>query len=64
MELAGNQSRQYEEFKILMEHGLRLLDAAPAARRERLEDVHALYDWLAREMPAVWARWEQERKKR
>ncbi|HEX6509608.1 MAG TPA: MarR family transcriptional regulator [Chloroflexota bacterium] len=64
IELARNSTKYYAGFKNLAEEGLQLLDDAPPARRARLEDIHALYDWLSREMPEVWARWEQERQKR
>jgi DNA-binding transcriptional regulator GbsR (MarR family) len=63
VDLARRLSTQYSDLKKLAEDGLRMLGDAPAARRERLQDVHALYDWLAREMPDVWARWERERGK-
>jgi len=56
-----NKTKQYSEFQKLMEQGLRLLEGAPESRRERLRDAHTFYQWLAREMPALWARWEQER---
>ncbi|MGH2411706.1 MAG: GbsR/MarR family transcriptional regulator, partial [Chloroflexota bacterium] len=64
VDLARNHTRYYGEFKKLMEQGLRLLDDAPSARRDRLRDVHALYDFLAHEMPELWDRWERERENR
>jgi hypothetical protein len=60
-ELARDQSRQYDDFRKLAERGLELLADAPAARRERLQDMHDFYSWLEREMPALWERWRRER---
>ncbi len=64
VELARIRTRHYGEFKKLVEQGLHMLDGAPPTRRERLHDLHALYDWLDREMPQFWARWEREQAKR
>ncbi len=55
--------RRYEQaaaFRDLTETGLAVLDDAPAERRERLEDVHALYGFLAGELPALLQRWQAE----
>jgi hypothetical protein len=49
VDLARRLSTQYSDLKKLAEDGLRMLGDAPAARRERLRDVHALYDWRASE---------------
>jgi DNA-binding transcriptional regulator GbsR (MarR family) len=59
-ELARDQSRLYDEFRKLAQRGLQLLADAPAARRERLQDMHDFYAWLEAEMPALWARWRRE----
>lgn len=59
-ELARDQSRLYGEFRKLAQRGLELLADAPAARRERLQDMHDFYAWLEAEMPALWARWRRE----
>lgn len=48
-------------FRALTERGLRLLDGAPAAQRERLETVHSLYAFLERELPVLLERWRAER---
>jgi DNA-binding transcriptional regulator GbsR (MarR family) len=61
VDLARNHTRYYAAFKNLMDEGLRLLEDKPAARRERLRDIQALYDWLAHEMPELWDRWEREK---
>jgi DNA-binding MarR family transcriptional regulator len=49
-------------FRRLTERGLGMLSDADPARRERLEDVHELYVWLERELPALFERWARERK--
>jgi DNA-binding transcriptional regulator GbsR (MarR family) len=63
-ELARDQSRLYEEFRKLAQRGLELLADAPAARRERLQDMHDFYAWLEREMPALWERWRREQQEK
>jgi DNA-binding transcriptional regulator GbsR (MarR family) len=59
-DLARDQSRLYDEFRELAQRGLELLADAPAARRERLQDMHDFYAWLEREMPALWERWRAQ----
>jgi DNA-binding transcriptional regulator GbsR (MarR family) len=59
-DLARDQSRLYDEFRKLAQRGLELLADTPAARRERLQDMHDFYAWLEREMPALWERWRRE----
>jgi DNA-binding transcriptional regulator GbsR (MarR family) len=63
-ELARDQSRLYDEFRKLAQRGLELLADAPAARRERLQDMHDFYAWLEREMPALWERWRREQQEK
>jgi DNA-binding transcriptional regulator GbsR (MarR family) len=58
-ELARDQSRLYDDFRKLAQRGLELLADAPAAQRERLQDMHDFYAWLEREMPALWERWRE-----
>ena len=60
-DLVRRQSVQYGQFRSIIERGLALLEGAPAARRVRLQELHDLYDWLDREMPALWERWDRER---
>ena len=60
-DLARDQSRQYEAVRKLAERGLELLADAPPHRCERLRDMHDFYAWLEREMPALWARWREQR---
>jgi len=61
VDLAQRQSGLYGAFKSLTERGLHLLAGAPAARRERLQEMYDFYAWLEREMPALWERWEREK---
>lgn len=59
--LAKNQAEHYQEFVDVTEQGLRVLEGSPAGRRERLQTMHDFYAWLAKEMPKLWERWEEER---
>jgi DNA-binding MarR family transcriptional regulator len=61
MELAREQSRQYGFFRALTEKGFVVLDGSPPARTDRLRAMHELYEWLEREMPQLWDRWEREK---
>jgi hypothetical protein len=61
-ELARDQSGQYGQFRKLADRGLDLLHDQPAARQERLQAMRDFYAWLERELPALWERWERERK--
>lgn len=49
-----------EAFERLTGRGLAVLADAPPERRERLENVHALYGFLAAELPALLHRWENQ----
>ena len=56
-------TRRYEQaaaFHRLTGRGLAVLDQAPAQRRERLQNVHDLYGFLADELPALLRRWEAD----
>lgn len=59
--LGRQQSALYEGMAELAARGLDLLGDAPPDRRARLEEMHELFAWIAREMPALWERWERER---
>ena len=48
-------------FRELSERGLALLPA-DLQRRARLQAIHDLYAWLEHELPALFERWERERK--
>ncbi|GAB2927492.1 MULTISPECIES: GbsR/MarR family transcriptional regulator [unclassified Streptomyces] len=58
--LAKSQSDHYQSFVDITEQGLRILEDAPARRKERLQTMHDFYTWLAKEMPMLWKRWEAE----
>lgn len=51
-------------FREVIAGGLESLDDAPAERRERLEQVHELYEFLESELPALWKRWEKRKSNR
>ena len=59
LESTRAQSQHYGEFRRVIQGGIELLSDQPA-RRERLEAVHDLYEWLEREIPALLQRWERE----
>jgi DNA-binding transcriptional regulator GbsR (MarR family) len=56
--LVRSRLAEVVSFRELTERGLDLLAEAPKQRRERLEEVHELYAWLAHELPELWQRWE------
>ncbi|HLL37235.1 MAG TPA: hypothetical protein VK545_25845 [Streptomyces sp.] len=58
--LAKSQAEHYQSFVDITEQGLRILEGAPAQRKERLQTMHDFYAWLAKEMPLLWKRWEEE----
>ena len=60
-ELMLEATARLTAFRRLSEAGLDLLAGAPAARRERLQDVRAVAVFLEQEYPAMIARWEQRR---
>jgi DNA-binding transcriptional regulator GbsR (MarR family) len=55
---------QTTAFRQLMERGLELTKGKANANREWLEEMHAMYAFFERELPALLERWEQERKNR
>ncbi|EST38587.1 hypothetical protein N566_06600 [Streptomycetaceae bacterium MP113-05] len=63
-EHAMTQATRYGEFKRVTAQGLALLADDPPVRSRRLQEMHDFYEWLEREMPLVWSRWEQEKKER
>jgi DNA-binding transcriptional regulator GbsR (MarR family) len=54
---------QARAFRQLAGEGLDLLAKSPAARRQRLEEMHSMYAFLERELPLLTERWLKERKK-
>jgi len=60
-ELLGSQMARTSEMRALAERGLALFDGRDEAARARLEELHHLYSFMEREMPALLARWARER---
>lgn len=56
--------RKTAAFREVVADGLQVLGDAPAERRERLEQVHELYEFLESELPALWRRWEERKSAR
>lgn len=55
-------TQQMTGFHRMAEKGLKLLEAEPESRRQRLQDMYDLYAFLKREMPILVERWHAERK--
>jgi DNA-binding PadR family transcriptional regulator len=58
IELIRQQSVQYASFADFLGKSLDDLDAPQ--RTGRLQEMHELFDWIGREMPALVARWDRE----
>jgi DNA-binding MarR family transcriptional regulator len=52
---------EFGAMAALARHGLAVLSGEPAARRARLLEVAAFYDWLLQRMPALAAEWQAHR---
>src|SRR5262245_7248486 len=52
---------EYGAMAALARHGLDVLRDEPPARRARLLEVAAFYDWLLQRMPALAAEWNAHR---
>ena len=61
VDIAQRQASMYGDFARLMESGMRTLSDASPQRRARLREMHELYDFLDKEFPALWERWERTR---
>jgi DNA-binding MarR family transcriptional regulator len=61
LEPRGFDSSVYKEMAALAREGLTLLQDAPPARRDVMEDVAALGDFLAEKMPALLEEWRARR---
>jgi DNA-binding transcriptional regulator GbsR (MarR family) len=48
-------------FRELAEEGLAVLDGEPQSRRERLQELHDLYEFMEAEMPKIIADWRASR---
>lgn len=53
--------KQYTGFLRMANRGLDLLDGEPSERRRRLEEMHDLYTFIAREFPEILEHWRRER---
>jgi DNA-binding transcriptional regulator GbsR (MarR family) len=52
------------QVRELIAVGLGALANAPAARRARLEELDALYEWYEGRMPALWEEWQEYKRTR
>jgi DNA-binding transcriptional regulator GbsR (MarR family) len=52
------------QVRELVAIGLGALADAPAARRARLEELDALYEWYEGRMPALWEEWQEYKRTR
>lgn len=60
----AEKQNQFTNFLQLAERGLALIKEKEVSRRERLEEMYALYAFMDREYPALLARWQAERQQR
>lgn len=58
--MVAHQLSEVAAFGALAEHGLALLEGAPAERRDRLAHVRDVYASLELVFPELLARWEHE----
>ncbi|RME65683.1 MAG: MarR family transcriptional regulator [Caldilineae bacterium] len=54
-------NQQFQGFRKMAERGLALLDGEPPERRQRLEEMYALYAFIEREYPQILEHWRQGR---
>ena len=52
------------QVRQLVAVGLEALADAPAARRARLEELDALYEWYEGRLPALWDEWQEYKRTR
>jgi DNA-binding transcriptional regulator GbsR (MarR family) len=48
-------------FRELAEEGLMVLEGAPESRRDRLQELHDMYEFMEAEMPKIIADWRASR---
>ncbi len=53
-----------EHARDLVAIGLEALADAPPARRARLEDIDAFYEWWESRMPSLWEEWQEYKRSR
>lgn len=51
--------QQFTGFLRMANRGLALLDGEPSERRRRLQEMHDLYAFIAREFPEILERWRE-----
>jgi DNA-binding MarR family transcriptional regulator len=62
VQLSRAQNAHCAAMTVLAAQGLELLADAPSGRLARLREMRDFHLWLDRELPALWERWEAERK--
>ena len=62
-QLMRQQISRTVTFRQLAEHGMQAIAGSRPERSGRLRELHDLYSFLEREMPALMNRWERESKK-
>jgi hypothetical protein len=50
--------------RAVLNLGFEALAGEPAARRARLEQLDALYDWYESRLPELWDEWQEYKRKR
>jgi DNA-binding MarR family transcriptional regulator len=59
-EILRQRQSMTTQMRLLAERGLALLDDAAPERKKYLAEMHSLYAFFEREMPALIDRWEKE----
>lgn len=62
--LLAEKQNMFTDFLQLAERGLALIDESDVARRERLEEMRALYAFMNEQYPALLAQWRAQRNQR
>jgi DNA-binding transcriptional regulator GbsR (MarR family) len=60
-EIIHQRMQGFARMRLLARRGLELLEGASPERTRNLEEMHSLYEFLEREMPAIIDRWQAER---
>ncbi|WP_026924618.1 GbsR/MarR family transcriptional regulator [Glycomyces arizonensis] len=59
-DLIKQQTAQYTTFTDVLGRGLDVFDDPESAAAGRVRNMHDFFAWLAKEMPALMDRWEQD----
>ena len=62
-DLVRQQSTQYSAFADVLGKGVDSFGDLPAERTARIREMHDLFSWLAKEMPALMERWDRDHRK-